>query len=237
VAEPVASRRDELVADHPGLGVVAAVTDLVGDPPLADGAVLAVKPDQVEAACRALRTAGVPRVLSVVAGVPTGRLESLLAPGAAVVRAMPNTPALVGAGVSAIAGGETVTGADLSWADDVLSAVGQVVRLPERLLDAVTGLSGSGPAYLCLVAEAMVDAGVAMGLPRDVATTLTLGTLTGTGALLATTGDEPAVARAAVTSPGGTTAAGLRVLEQRAVRSAFIEAVAAATERSRSLAR
>ena len=150
---------------------------------------------------------------------------------------MPNTPSLVGAGVAAMSGGGNAIGADLDWAEGILSAVGQVVRLPERHLDAVTGLSGSGPAYVFLVAEAMIEAGVAAGLPRDVSRDLVVGTLFGSAQLLAETGEDPAVLRAAVTSPGGTTAAGLRTLEFKAVRSAFIEAVAAATERSRQLGR
>jgi pyrroline-5-carboxylate reductase len=228
VVEPLAARRAELAAEYPGLTVVA-------EPQPADGAVLAVKPDQAESVCRGL--SGVGRVLSVVAGLPSARLEAALPDGAVVVRAMPNTPALVGAGVSAISGGSRATAADLDWAEGVLASVGTVVRLPERLLDAVTGLSGSGPAYVFLVAEALIDAGVAMGLSRDVSRQLVVGTLAGSAALLEGTGDEPAALRAAVTSPGGTTAAGLRALESRAVRSAFVEAVAAATERSRALAR
>ena len=108
------------------------------------------------------------RVLSIAAGVPTSRLEAGLAPGAAVVRAMPNTPALVGAGAAAIAGGSAATDADLAWAESILSAVGTVVRVDESLLDAVTGVSGSGPAYVFRFAEALIEAGVRAGLPRDV---------------------------------------------------------------------
>jgi pyrroline-5-carboxylate reductase len=227
VAEPLDARRAELATEHPGLVVL-------GEPAPAQGAVLAVKPDQAEAACRTLRA---PRVLSVVAGVPSARLEAALPGDVVVVRAMPNTPALVGAGAAAISGGSRATAADLDWAEELLSAVGTVVRLPERLLDAVTGVSGSGPAYVFLVAEALIDAGVAMGLTREVSRSLVVATLAGSAALLEQTGEEPAALRAAVTSPGGTTAAGLRALESRAVRSAFVEAVAAATERSRSLAR
>jgi pyrroline-5-carboxylate reductase len=119
----------------------------------------------------------------------------------------------------------------------VLSAVGTVVRLPERQLDAVTGLSGSGPAYFFLVAEAMIEAGVQMGLTRDVSRTLVVETMAGSAALLKESGRDPAALRAEVTSPAGTTAAGIRTLEARATRSAFMEAVAAATERSRNLAR
>jgi len=235
VIEPVAARRAELEVEFGGLVLLTAPDPVVLE--RCGGAVLAVKPDQAEGACRTLGACGVTRVLSVAAGVPSARLEAALPDGSVVVRAMPNTPALVGAGVSAIAGGSFATSADLAWAEEVLAAVGTVVRLPEHSLDAVTGLSGSGPAYVFLVAEALIDAGVAMGLTRDVSRTLVVGTLAGSAALLEQSGDEPAVLRAAVTSPGGTTAAGLRALESRAVRSAFIEAVAAATERSRNLAR
>ena len=157
--------------------------------------------------------------------------------GSVVVRAMPNTPSLVGAGVAGLSGGAAATSADLDWAEGILGAVGTVVRLPERQLDAVTGLSGSGPAYVFLVAEAMIDAGVTAGLPRDVSRQLVVGTLVGSSRMLEETGQEPAELRAAVTSPGGTTAAAVRTLEFRAVRSAFIEAVAAAVERSRQIGR
>ena len=223
VVEPVAARRDELAARYPGL--------TVSDGPLGgDGVVLAVKPHQVEEACRALSGLTVGRVLSIAAGVTLTRLESALQPGTAVVRAMPNTPALVGAG------GTHATAADMDWAEEVLGAVGIVVRVSETQLDAVTGLSGSGPAYVFLVAEALIEAGVLVGLPRDVSVELAVQTLLGSARLLAETGDEPAALRAAVTSPGGTTAAGLRALEDRATRAAFIAAVVAARDRSAELA-
>jgi pyrroline-5-carboxylate reductase len=228
VVEVVPERRDAL-AD------VLAGVEVVAEPVATDGAVVAVKPGDVEAACRALAAAGVGRVLSIAAGVPTGRLEAALGKDVPVVRAMPNTPALVGAGVSAIAAGQAAGEEDLAWARDILGAVGQVVTVPERLLDAVTGLSGSGPAYVFLVVEALIDAGVLAGLPRDVAETLAIGTVAGAGRLLVETGDSPADLRAAVTSPGGTTAAGLRALEQAGTRAAFLDAVMAATERSREL--
>ncbi len=239
VVEPVAERRDELVAEYPGLRTHAAPEPgLLGESgERIAGAVLAVKPDAAEGACRALGVTGVTRVLSIVAGVPCARLESALGGEPSVVRAMPNTPALVGAGVTAIAGGSFASSPDLAWAEDVLSAVGTVVRLPERLLDAVTGLSGSGPAYFFLVAEALMEAGVQMGLTREVSRTLVVETMRGSAALLHETGQDPEALRAMVTSPAGTTAAGVRTLEARAVRSAFMEAVAAATERSRNLQR
>jgi pyrroline-5-carboxylate reductase len=229
VVEPVAGRRDELAAAHPGLTVAAGV------PSETAAAVVAVKPGDVEAACRALAETGVGRVLSIAAGVPVAKLESWLGPGAAVVRAMPNTPALVGCGAAAIAPGTAASDADLAWAEQILGAVGKVERVPETLLDAVTGLSGSGPAYVFLVAEALIEAGVAVGLPRTVSETLTVQTLLGSARLLAESGERPESLRAAVTSPGGTTAAGLAALESRAVRSAFMEAVHAATQRSRDL--
>ena len=213
------------IADLMGLDVVDAET----------GAVLAVKPEAAEGAARML--GGVRRVVSIVAGMSTQRIEAVLPGQAAVVRAMPNTPVLVRKGVSAISGGSHATSADLDWASGVLGALGAVVRLPERQLDVVTGLSGSMPAYLYLVVEALIEAGVLQGLTREIATTLVVGTLEGAGALLAATGQTPESLRAQVTSPGGTTAAGLRVLEARAVRSAFLEAVASATERSHQLGR
>jgi pyrroline-5-carboxylate reductase len=230
VAEVVAARREELAARYPGLGTGPG-------PVAAPGAVVAVKPADVVAACTALREAGVGRVLSIAAGILTRRIEDVVGPGVPVVRAMPNTPAVVGAGAAAIAPGAHAGEADLAWAEEILGAVGTVVRVPEHLLDAVTGLSGSGPAYVFLVAEAMVDGGVAAGLPRDVAVTLAVQTLVGSARLLADSGETAEALRAAVTSPGGTTAAGLRRLERAAVRSAFIEAVLAATERSRELGR
>jgi len=239
VVEPASERRDELVAEFPGLQTLAAPeAGLLRDGgERITGAVLAVKPDTAEGACRALGVTGVTRVLSIVAGVPCARLEAALGGEPMVVRAMPNTPALVGAGVTAISGGSFATSQDLAWAEDVLSAVGTVVRLPERLLDAVTGLSGSGPAYFFLVAEALMEAGVQMGLSREVSRTLVVETMRGSAALLQETGRDPEALRAMVTSPAGTTAAGVRTLEARAVRSAFMEAVAAATERSRNLQR
>jgi pyrroline-5-carboxylate reductase len=227
-------RRDELSAESPGV-VVAGSLEAVSVS-AEGGAVLAVKPEAAETACRALGAVGITRVLSVVAGLPAARLEAVLPAGAVVVRAMPNMPALVGAGMTAISGGGHARSADLAWAEGIMSAVGKVVRLPERQLDAVTGLSGSGPAYVFLVAEALIDAGVFVGLSRDLSRTLAVQTLLGSAKLLASSDGEPEALRAAVTSPGGTTAAGLRALESRAVRSAILEAVVAATERARSLA-
>lgn len=233
VVEPDGDRAAALIRANPGLVAVGAPDrDIAAQ---AAGAVLAVKPDVAESACRALAAVGVQRLLSVVAGLPSARLEAALGEAAVVLRAMPNTAVVVGAGASALSGGTRAGAADLDWAESILAAVGSVVRLPERHLHAVTGLSGSGPAYVFMVAEAMVEAGVLCGLPRDVSRSLVNQTLLGSAKLLATGGQTPESLRAEVTSPGGTTAAGLRALEARAVRSAFLEAVSSAAERSRQL--
>jgi pyrroline-5-carboxylate reductase len=228
VVEKLSDRRDVLEKAFPGIRVLA-------DPTTSDGVVIAVKPGDVGQACESIASAGCGRVLSIAAGVPLARLERALGGSIPVVRAMPNTPALVGAGAAAIAGGSHAGDADLEWAESILTAVGTVVRVPEQLLDAVTGLSGSGPAYVFLVAEALVEAGVLVGLPRDVSTTLANQTLLGSARLLSETGESAESLRAMVTSPGGTTAAGLHSLESAAVRAAFLDAVRAATERSKEL--
>ena len=178
--------------------------------------------------------AGARRILSIAAGVTIRALESAAGSGAAVIRSMPNTPALVRQGASAIAAGSTADERDMIWAEHVLGSVGLVVRVPETQLDAVTGLAGSGPAYLFLVAESLMQAGVDAGLPADVVDRLVRQLLVGSAALLAQ-GEPPSDLRVKVTSPGGTTAAGLRVLDERELRRAFIDAVAAATARSREL--
>lgn len=228
VAEVSASRRDELSAAHPEVRIAEDVVPC-------SGAVLAVKPGDVPAAARAVADAGVRRILSVAAGVTTASIEAATGQPLAVVRAMPNTPALIGAGAAAISPGSRAHAEDMAWAEGILGAVGVVVRVPEMALDAVTGLSGSGPAYLFLVAESMIEAGVLAGLPHDVAERLTFQTLLGSSRLLADGKHTPAELRASVTSPGGTTAAGVRELERHGVPAAFLDAIAAATKRSREL--
>ena len=230
VVEPVGARREALAAAVPGLSTSDRHEGA------SDAALIAVKPQHVAEAVRAAVAAGAGRILSIAAGVTLAQLEHAAGPDVPVVRAMPNTPALVGEGASAIAGGSAAGEPDLEWAEQVLGAVGQGVRVPEHRLDAVTGLSGSGPAYVFLVAEALVEAGVLNGLPREVATTLAQQTLLGSARLLATSEDDAATLRAAVTSPGGTTAAGLHALESAGMRAAVSDAVTAATERSRRLA-
>jgi len=235
VAEVDADRRRVLEERFPAVRVVPSPAWAVADAGLV---VVAVKPGDVVAALEQCATTLPERalVLSIAAGVTLDTLETA-APDRPVVRAMPNTAALVRQGAAAIAPGKHATDADLDMAERVLGAVGVVVRVPESLLDAVTGLSGSGPAYVFLVAEALVEAGVLVGLPRDTAATLVHQTLVGAATLLADGTEGPEALRAAVTSPGGTTAAGLQRLESHSVRAAFLEAVAAATERSRELGR
>ncbi|HVA70855.1 MAG TPA: pyrroline-5-carboxylate reductase [Acidimicrobiales bacterium] len=228
-------QRAAVEARLPGVSVRGAIDP--HDVNAGTGAVLCVKPEQAENAARAVGISGVTRMLSVVAGMSTARLEAVFPGPVAVIRSMPNTPVLVGKGASAIAGGSNVTSEDLDWAQSILGAVGIVVRVTERHLDVVTGLSGSMPAYLYLVIEALIEAGVHQGLSRDVSRQLVAATFEGSAALLRETGESPEELRAQVTSPGGTTAAGLRVLENRAVRAAFLDAVAAAAERSRQLGR
>jgi pyrroline-5-carboxylate reductase len=173
-------------------------------------------------------------LLSIMAGMPLARLESAV-PGWPVIRAMPNTPATVGAGVTAIAPGQLATPDYLQQARSIFEAVGAVVEVPEKLMDAVTGLSGSGPGYVALMIEALADGGVAAGLPRAIALQLAIQTVRGTAELLDTTEMHPAVLKDRVTSPGGTTMAGVAQLEAAGLRSALIEAVKAACDRSKAL--
>jgi pyrroline-5-carboxylate reductase len=230
LSEPIAERREELAAKYPGVHIAA-------QPVAADGAIIAVKPAIVADAARALGEVGVGRVLSIAAGVSTATIEAALPVGTPVVRAMPNTPALIGAGAAAIAPGAAATDDDVAWADSILSAVGIVELVDEALLDAVTGLSGSGPAYVFLVAEAMIAAGDAVGLEHGTAVRLALQTIMGAGRMLVESGQSPEELRAAVSSPNGTTVAGLAVLDESGVRDAFRAAIARATERSRELGR
>jgi pyrroline-5-carboxylate reductase len=227
VVEHLESRRAELGKIFPKVAVVPSLDGVSGS-----SAIIAVKPNDVEAVCKQLATTGVRRALSIAAGITIAQLESWLGSDVAVIRSMPNTPALVGKGASALAGGTTATGDDVGWAQGLLAKVGVAVTVPEAKLDAVTGLSGSGPAYVFLVAEAMIEAGVLMGLTRDIAETLAKQTLLGAATLLSESTDDAAKLRANVTSPGGTTAAGLRALEEHGVRAAFLNAVSAATNRS-----
>ena len=197
---------------------------------------LAVKPQQVDGiAAAAPDVANHPLLVSVLAGVSLDRLQRLF-PGHRVVRAVPNTPALVGEGLTALAWGEQITSDQRLRVRSLFAGVSEVLELPETKLDAFLALTSSGPAFVALMAEAMADGAVAAGLPRDLAHRLAHRTLAGTAALLDQRQLHPAMLKDMVTSPGGTTIAGVRVLEQSGARSAFMEAVIAAAERSRELA-
>jgi pyrroline-5-carboxylate reductase len=195
--------------------------------------ILAVKPGDLKSLCESLAGVSGDRLyLSIAAGVKLADLETWLSEGARVIRVMPNTPALVATGAAAFARGTHATGTDAEAASKILSAVGTVDEVSEKLLDAVTGLSGSGPAYVYTVIEAMADGGVLMGLPRAAALRLAAQTVAGAAKMVLETGSHPAVLRDQVTSPGGTTAAGLEQLEAEGLPNALIQAVRKATERS-----
>lgn len=229
IVEVVEARREQLRTMFPTVSVEAEI-------PECGAAVVAVKPHDVSDAVTRAVARGATRVLSIAAGVTIATLEAAAGDEVAVVRSMPNTPAMVREGASAIAAGRHAGDDDVAWAESILGSVGTVVRVSESEMDAVTGLAGSGPAYLFLVAEALIDAGVRVGLERSVADALVRQLLMGSAALLAR-GEEPADLRAKVTSPGGTTAAGIAALESHDVRAAFVDAVRAATERGRELGR
>lgn len=198
---------------------------------------LAVKPQNMTEALEEIAafTNRKTLVISVAAGITTAFVEEKLKPGVRVVRAMPNMPAQVGEGATALAGGLRATAADLSLVRHIFEAVGIVVDVKEELLDAVTGLSGSGPAYAFVIIEALADAGVMMGLSRDVSLQLASQTLLGSARLCLAGNRHPAELKAAVTSPGGTSMAGLKVLEKAGFRGILMAAVEAATERSKTL--
>jgi pyrroline-5-carboxylate reductase len=175
-------------------------------------------------------------LISLAAGITTHYIESHIPEGIAVIRVMPNTPALVDEGMAAISGGTHCDEEHLVLAEQMLAVTGRVVRVPEKQQDAVTAISGSGPAYLFFVVEAMIEAGVHLGLPRSTASELVVQTVVGSAKLLRETGEHPTVLRERVTSPGGTTAAAIRQLEDHKVRAAFITAMEAARDRSVALA-
>ncbi|MDR0782827.1 MAG: pyrroline-5-carboxylate reductase [Propionibacteriaceae bacterium] len=203
----------------------------------ADTVIIAVKPQDVVP----LLTTIAPElgqetlVISLAAGVTLATLEANLNPGQAVIRVMPNTPTLIGEGMAVLSPGQAVADEQMERAVGMLSAVGKAQVLPETFMDAVTALSGSGPAYLMYLAEAMIEAGVSLGLDNDTATALVKQTLSGSSRLLAESSVTPTILRERVTSPGGTTAAAIQALENRAVKPAFIAAIDAAARRSQEL--
>lgn len=204
----------------------------------ADTLVLCVKPQDMASLLEEVRDHVVQgnTVISLAAGITTEFLESRLPDGTSVVRVMPNTPALVDQGMAGIAPGQHCTDAHLAEAEALLTSCGKVVRLAEKHLDAVTAISGSGPAYIFYVVEAMIEAGVVLGLPRATSTELVVQTLYGAATMLRETKEHPTVLREQVSSPGGTTVAALRQLDDQKVRAAFVNAIEAAAARSKQLA-
>lgn len=232
VADAVPAVADAL-ARQSGVNVAASNAEAVA---AADTVILCVKPMDATTALESCQDALDGKLLiSIVTGLSCQRMQRVSAEGTRVVRAMPNTPAQVGEGATAIAGGELTTQEDLDRAVRIFESVGRAWIVKEDLFDAVTGLSGSGPAYVCLFLEALSDGGVAAGLPRQLASELAAQTVLGAAKMVVESGQHPAILREAVTSPGGTTAAALGVLEWSGVRSAVHEAVLAAADRSREL--
>jgi pyrroline-5-carboxylate reductase len=200
--------------------------------------VLAVKPQTMPALLAEVRPHVTPRhlVVSIAAGITLRQLADGLGPERRLVRVMPNTPCLIGASASGYSPGEGATADDVAVVERLLNAVGRAFRLPEALLDAVTGLSGSGPAFVYVMIEALSDGGVRVGLPRDVATVLAAQTVLGAARMVLETGTHPGALKDMVASPGGTTIAGLHALERGGLRGALMDAVEAATQRARELA-
>jgi pyrroline-5-carboxylate reductase len=225
-------RGDELTARY-GVRAVSAA-EAASE---ADTVVIGVKPYDVVAMLSSLGLRRGQLVVSLAAGITTAAMEAAVPDGVAVVRTMPNTPSLIGEGMTVVAGGARATDADVEDAVALMRATGQVAVVPEKHVDAAAAISGSGPAYVFYVAEALVEAGVHLGLPRATASQLVTQTLAGSSLLLRETGEHPALLREQVTSPGGTTAAALRVLESAAVRAAFLDATRANRDRSEELGR
>ena len=228
------SRVEELRSRH-GVEATTSNADAVAG---AEIVVVAVKPQDIDALLGEVGGLLVPEqtVLTVAAAIPTAHIEQRIAEGVPVVRAMPNAPSTVHEGMAGICAGAHAGDAQLALAEEVLSHLGRVVRVPEQAMDAVTALSGSGPAYFALLAEAMIEAGILLGVSREISTTLVVQTMLGTAKQLRDLGMHPVELREAVTSPGGTTIAAIRELEQAGVRAAFLNAIQAAMDRARELA-
>jgi pyrroline-5-carboxylate reductase len=234
VSEPQAQRRSFLQQQYQ----VQVTSDNQAAAEAEEVLLLAIKPQILATVVADLASSKVnnssPLVISILAGVPLSKLESAF-PQQSVIRVMPNTPATVGAGMTAIALGKNVSSEDLNKAKTIFTAIGEVVEVPEYLMDAVTGLSGSGPAYVAVMIEALADGGVAAGLPRAIANQLAIQTVFGTAKLIQESGLHPAELKDRVSSPGGTTIAGVAALEKAGFRSALIQAVLAAYHRSQEL--
>jgi len=237
--EIVASgRRAERVAELAERHGIAATVDNVEAASGAALVVVAVKPQDIEALLGEIGPAITPEqtVLSIAAATPTAAIEQRLAAGVPVVRAMPNTPSTVHEGMAGLCAGAHADDPHVTLAEEALAHLGSVVRVPEKHMDAVTAVSGSGPAYFALLAEAMIEAGLLLGLSREISTQLVVQTMFGTAKQLRDEGMHPVELREMVTSPGGTTIAAIRELESAGVRAAFLNAIQAAMTRARELA-
>jgi pyrroline-5-carboxylate reductase len=232
-SDPLDAARDAFAADR-AFRTTANNLDVVAK---SDVLLVAVKPQTINALLAEIRSSVTANhlIVSIAAGVTLKQLDAGLGERRRVIRVMPNTPCLVGASASAFAPGEKATAQDVALLDQLLNAVGKAFKVPEHLLDAVTGLSGSGPAYVYLIIEALSDGGVRVGLPREVATALAAQTVLGAAKMVLETQQHPAVLKDMVASPGGTTIAGLNTLERAGVRGALIDAVEAATRRATEL--
>jgi len=234
----VTSRRETRVAELHERHDVEATTSNTDAVRGAAIVVVAVKPQDIDALLEEIGPLLTTEqtVLSVAAAIPTKRIEAHIADGVPVVRAMPNSPSTVHEGMAGISAGAHANDEHLALAEEVLSHLGRVVRVQEDAMDAITALSGSGPAYFALLAEAMIEAGILLGLSREISTTLVVQTMLGTGKQLRDEKMHPVELRESVTSPGGTTIAAIRELEQAGVRAAFLNAIQAAMNRGRELA-
>ncbi|MFH1897563.1 MAG: pyrroline-5-carboxylate reductase [Candidatus Desantisbacteria bacterium] len=234
IATDVSQERAAYVQEKTGVNVL---TENAQAAKQAETIILAVKPQMMLAAIREIAGVLSPEqlVISIAAGTKTETIEGYLTQALPVIRVMPNTPALVGCSATAICKGKYASDDHLKWAIRIFEAVGFVVVVDEKLMDTVTALSGSGPAYIFTIIESLIDAGVELGLPRDIATGLTIQTVKGAAVMLEETQKHPAVLKNMVTSPGGTTAAGLHALEKNGIRVAILEAVIAAENRAKEL--
>jgi pyrroline-5-carboxylate reductase len=233
----VTSRRDDRVAELRERHDVEATTS---NPDAVRGAalvVIAVKPQDIDALLTEIGplVSSEQTVLTIAAAIPTAYIEARVAEGVPVVRAMPNSPSTVHEGMAGLAAGAHAGEPHIALAEDVLTHLGRVVRVPESAMDAITAVSGSGPAYFALLAEAMIEAGILLGLSREISTTLVVQTMLGTAKQLRDEKMHPVELRESVTSPGGTTIAAIRELEQAGVRAAFLNAIQAAMTRAREL--
>ena len=235
VAEISLKRRDELTSQFPNVRIVEDAAEAAT---WGEVVFLAVKPQHATGVLDLLERAITPQklVISIMAGITTAKIEENLAPGCRVIRTMPNTPALIGAGATAVCCGRKASDTDLDLARQIFSLAGSAVCVEEKQMDAVTGLSGSGPAYVFTFIEALADAGVKNGLPRDVAAQLAAQTVLGAARMVVETGEHPTLLKEKVTSPGGTTIAGLHALENGSFRGVVMNAVEAACLRSKELA-